>query len=278
MISRLHFGPWTIEGLSRATAATCLFIKELNILFDIGWCSPRLAGAPAVFITHLHLDHCTSLPFYAAYRSMIGIAPPKVYLPAENVQQITRIMDGYASLQGAKTLPCQFIGLKAGDEVKLKGNHWLRAYATNHSIPSLGYAIIEKRKKLLPQFNALSKEELIGLKHGGEEITELKKRIVLSYTGDTSKEGLIGKTEVLQAENLIAECTFLSEDHHENAGTTEHLHIRDLAELSVDMSCHRLLLTHFSLRYREAEIRRMIQETFPSDGRIAVQALLTKPE
>ena len=49
-------------------------------------------------------------------------------------------------------MPANLIGLKPGDEVELSRELVVKAFATKHTIPSLGYLVWERRKKLKPEY------------------------------------------------------------------------------------------------------------------------------
>ena len=49
-------------------------------------------------------------------------------------------------------MPVELIGLKPGDEVELSRELVVTAFPTRHTIPSLGFLVWERRKKLKPEY------------------------------------------------------------------------------------------------------------------------------
>src|SRR5215510_13055244 len=91
VISFRH-GGLTIEGYSRAAVQTYWRLPELKIGFDLGAQPWEFMGTPTWFVTHTHLDHVAALPVYVARRRMMRMEPPTIYLPAEAVEDVRRLL------------------------------------------------------------------------------------------------------------------------------------------------------------------------------------------
>lgn len=57
-------GGYSVEGLSVGGHETCVIVPELKSAFDIGRCPPKAVHQNFLFITHAHLDHIVSFPFF----------------------------------------------------------------------------------------------------------------------------------------------------------------------------------------------------------------------
>src|SRR5271165_7531217 len=91
VLSCQHAG-LTIEGYSRAAVQTYRRVPELKIGFDLGAHPWDFMGTPTWLLSHVHLDHVAALPVYVARRRMMKMEPPVIYLPAENVEDVRRLL------------------------------------------------------------------------------------------------------------------------------------------------------------------------------------------
>ena len=89
--------------------------------------------------------------------------PPTIYLPAEAVEDVRRLLLIMQRLDRGRMI-CEMHGVKPGDEIELARDHVVTAFATTHTIPSVGYVVWDRRYKL--------KEEFVGLP--GERIRDLR--------------------------------------------------------------------------------------------------------
>ena len=63
------------------------------------------------------------------------------------------------------------------------------AFATTHTIPSLGYVVWERRNKLKEEYHGLPGDKIRDLRLSGVEVTREVRTPLLAYTGDTSPGG-----------------------------------------------------------------------------------------
>src|SRR5918992_3753845 len=113
-----HHAGLTIEGYSRAAVQSYWRVPELKIGFDVGAQPWDFMGTPTWLITHTHLDHVAALPVYVARRRMMKMEPPTIYLPAEAVEPVERILKLFTRLDRGR-LPCQLLPIQPGDEIEL---------------------------------------------------------------------------------------------------------------------------------------------------------------
>ena len=89
--SLVHAG-LTIEGWSRAAVQSYWRIPELKLGFDLGAHPWDFMGTASWFLSHTHLDHVAALPVYVARRRMMKMEPPTIYLPAEAVEDVRKLL------------------------------------------------------------------------------------------------------------------------------------------------------------------------------------------
>src|SRR6516162_1238836 len=165
ILSCQHAG-LTIEGYSRAAVQTYWRIPELKIGFDLGAQPWDFMGTPTWFVTHTHLDHVAALPVYVARRRMMRMEPPTLYVPAQAVEDLRRLLLVMQRLDRGRMI-CNLNGVNAGDEVELSREHVVTAFATTHTIPSLGYVVWERRFNLTEEYHGLAGEQIRDLRQSG---------------------------------------------------------------------------------------------------------------
>ena len=79
-----------------------------------------------------------------------------------------------------------------GEELALSGGSGftVRPFVTTHSIPSQGYLVYSKRKKLRADLQGMPPEEIRAMRLGGKDVTETTEVPEIAYTGDTTIEFL----------------------------------------------------------------------------------------
>lgn len=254
---------YTIEGWSRAAVQTYWRINELKLNFDLGAQPWDFMGTPTCFISHTHLDHIAALPLYVSRRRMMKMEPPVIYLPQYAVDDCWKMLKSFVYLdRGA--MPCELEPLQDGDEIEI-GREWLvTALRTRHTIPSLGFLVEQRRQKLKPEFRELSGNEIRDLRLSGTEVTAETRIPVFAYTGDTSPAGLDDNPEMYQAKILITEMTFVAPNHRrDKIHKHGHMHLSDYRERADRFENEAIIASHFSTRYSDAQIRRLVDKQLP---------------
>src|SRR5262249_46319220 len=169
-------------------------------------------GTPNWFVSHTHLDHVAALPVYVARRRMMKMDPPTVYVPAESHDDVKKLMVIMHRLDRGRQL-AEGKPLAAGDEVELTRDHVITAVNTVHTIPSRGYIVWERRKKLKDEFVGLPGEKIKELRLSGVAITHEVRIPLVAYTGDTAPAGLDNNPAFFDAKILITEVSFIRASH-----------------------------------------------------------------
>ena len=146
-----HHAGLTIEGYSRAAVQSYWRIPELKIGFDLGAQPWDFMGTPTWLMTHTHLDHLAALPVYVARRRMMRMEPPTVYVPAEAVEDVRRLLLIMQRLDRGRMI-CTLNGLHAGDEIQLSRELVITAFATTHNRMNIlkTWLPVKRRRKALP--------------------------------------------------------------------------------------------------------------------------------
>jgi ribonuclease Z len=209
------------------------------------------------------LDHIAALPVYVARRRMMKMEPPRIYMPEEMIEPSQRILRLFTKLDRGR-MPCELIPLRPGEEVELNRELVVAAFATKHTVPSLGYLVWERRHKLMAQYQGLSGEQIRDIRLSGQEVTEEQRKPLLAYLGDTAPAGLDNCPAMYDAKILICEMTFVSPEHRkERIHKFGHMHLDDFVERRDRFKNELIVAAHLSTRYHASAVRRHVEKAFP---------------
>lgn len=232
------------------------FLLDGKILFDAGSLTNVLDERAQmkienIFITHAHLDHIKSIPFFAdniaiknsGHRvNIIGI-PPVLQTIKKNIL-ISSVWPDFTKIPHPSNAILNLVEIKPGESRKF-GSYTITPYEVNHSVPAVGYMIEDKNIKRL------------------------------FYTGDTGPtSGTWKKIGDKKIDSLIIEVSFPN-SMEGMAILTGHLTARLLRkELSkIKHMPERIYITHLKAQYFRvisSEIRKlnMTSVSLLSDGEI----------
>jgi ribonuclease Z len=259
----LYLPPYRVQGISVAGEQTVIQIPELDLAFDIGQCTRAVLSAPTIALSHAHMDHLGGLPYWFSQRYFQkiggethmpdkGDGKPRIPVGRcichpELEQHLRGMMRAWEPLERQKT-PFDIVPLAPNSDIEIKNNIMLRAIETRHTVPSLGYAVLERRSKLKEEFRDLPQEKLRELRSSGIDITRQMEIPLVAYTGDTSPGEFLVRDEFADAKVVISECTFFEPDHNDRARTGMHLHIDDIIRMLPVWKAEAIVLVHASRR------------------------------
>jgi ribonuclease Z len=243
----LYLPPYRIQGISVAGEASCVMVPELDVVFDMGICPRAALAAKFAAVSHGHMDHVGGLAYYCSQRRFQGMGTAKVVCDARLASSIQRMMAGYVDLEQQRT-PFELFPIEPDQQIEVKPNIYLRGFPTEHTSPSFGYVLIEKRSKLKPEYADFPQEKLRELKDRNIEITRTLEIPLVAYLGDTGPGPHLVRNDVRRAQVIITECTFFEPDHVERAKVGMHMHVNDVAEWLRVAECKHMVLTHVSRR------------------------------
>lgn len=255
----LYLPPFRVFGTSIAGEATTVGIPELDICFDLGICPRGMLAMKHVAISHGHMDHIGGLAYYCSQRYFQGMGEGTILCDARVAPAIEKMMAGYVDLERQNT-PYKLVPLKQGDEYMIKNNIFLRPFEVEHTVPTMGYSIVEKRSKLKEEFNGLPQEKLKELRDRGEQITRVLEVPLVAYLGDTAPGPWLVRDDVRKAQIAICECTFTEPEHAERAKVGMHMHAEAIAEWLRVLESQFLVLTHLSRRTNLGYARQRLTE------------------
>ena len=255
----------TIEGYSRAAVQTYWRIPELKIGFDMGGSPWSFMGTPTFFLSHAHLDHMAALPAFVARRRMMKMEPPTIYVPAKVKDSVERMLNSWQKLDRGRMI-CNLIGAEPGEEYELSREHVMTTFPTKHTVPSLGYVIWERRKKLKPEYQDLSGSEIRDIRLSGIEVSAEVRMPLVCYCGDTAPQGLDNCDAVYESKILITELTFFRPEHRkEKIHKFGHTHLDDIIDRADRFKNELIIFGHLSTRNHESQLRKAVEKRMPEE-------------
>ncbi len=248
-----------ITGYSVAGEETVVAVPQLDVCFDIGKAPDQLISVNNVLLTHGHMDHAAGLAYYLSHRKFCGQSPGTILAPANLIAPMRQIIDAWGRLDG-NTIPANLVPVNPGDEYAVKPNLIARVFPTKHSRGSVGFTVLEKRKKLKPEYAGLTGPQIVELKKQGIVIDHPLEIPIVSYLGDTQYVDFAQLPYVAQSKILIAECTFYIDEHAGRADAGRHMHIDEFARLVERMENEYIVVTHLTQRTSMAESKRILKE------------------
>ncbi|MGH3075190.1 MAG: ribonuclease Z [Gaiellales bacterium] len=236
-----------------------------------------LVDVDDVLITHCHADHVLGLPgMLKTFALRAREAPLRLYGPPG----LGELMNVLRPVIGRLTYKVEVQQLTAGDAVERDG-YRVHAFATDHRVSSVGYAIVEDERPGRFDINAarglgVPEGPMFGLLQHGEAVTldsgvtirpdtvvgEVRPGRTLVFSGDTRPcKGLF--QACVGADVLVHEATFLEEEA-ERAAETGHTTALQAGRLGREAGVRLLALTHISTRHPAREILAEARSEFPA--------------
>lgn len=274
-LARIEIDNLEIIGYSIAGEETVVAMPQLDVCFDIGKAPDQIIPINNVLLTHGHMDHAAGLAYYLSQRNFCGLSAGTILAPQNLLGPMRDIIDAWSKLDGSN-IPAKLVGVKPGDEYQIKPNLVARAFPTKHTNGSVGFAVIEKRKKLKPEYSGLSGPQIVELKKQGTEIDYQLEFPIVTYLGDTQYVDFSQLQYIVDSKILIAECTFYEGEHTDRAKAGRHMHVDELAMLLANLNNEHIVITHTTLRTPMHEIRRTLSKALPKDIYDRVTLLMSR--
>jgi ribonuclease Z len=264
-----------IIGYSVAGEETVVAMPQLDVCFDVGKAPDQIIHINNVLLTHGHMDHAAGIAYYLSQRNFCDMSAGTILAPKNLIKPIREIIDAWTQLDGNK-IPANLVGVKPGDEYKIKPNLIARVFPTKHSKGSVGFSVIEKRKKLKPEYSGLTSPQIVELKKQGVVIDYPLEFPIVTYLGDTQYVDFSQLKYIVESKILIAECTFYEGEHTGRAEAGRHMHIDEFTTLLKKLQNEHIVITHTTQRTPMREIRNILKKALPKEKYNRVILLMAK--
>lgn len=262
-VRRTTFRGMTVEGFSRAAMQTYWRIPEMKLGFDLGAQPWAFMGTPRWFVSHTHMDHLLALPAYVARRRMMKMEPPTIYLPEQAVDTVKQLLGVFSRLDHGR-LPCRLVGVRPGDELEISREIVITVTRSYHTIPSVGYLVWERRRRLKEEYQNLSELQIRDLAVSGAEVSREVRFPRVAYLGDSTPQGLDDNPKMYEADILIMEISFVARRHRsDKIHKFGHVHLDDVVNRRDRFRNGLIVASHFSTRYVDAEIENTVRRRLP---------------
>jgi len=215
---------------TQSRAVTCVMIttKDYDIMIDCGEASYlrwqkygyHWKNLKYIFITHMHPDHTGGLLPFLFYRKLYSIESSLTLIGPPNLEAY--LVDSFQHTGIKHNQDLHYINIAEHSEIKLDKGIRLHALEMEHKIPCWGYALEDKKRKLV---------------------------FITDTRSNTNAIKLANKADV-----LIHEATF---QHDQRDKALEHFHVTEIQAMEIADSAQvkRLILTHFSPRLTDSDVK-----------------------
>lgn len=277
--------PWIMSGYSRSAYRTGFFIHGLNIMLDAG---PQSFKKPDhIFITHCHGDHIAELPFTMIYEIANVESKMTLYCPAEAEIELRKYimqLHNTNSLKDTSSVTASYYNMVPINQEhtisRININKQLMEIETigaDHSVPTVIYGFSIVKDKLDSKYSLLSGKEIAQLKKAGEKVTIEVVDKKFSYVLDTSIKTVEENPQFLKYPVVIIECSLLMDDEYDLAEKKKHIHWLQLKPFIETNPDTLFVLTHFSMRYKDQEIKDFFDKIKANIGITNIHIWLTDP-
>jgi len=174
-----------------------------------------------ILITHMHPDHIGGLLPFLFYRKLHSIESPLIIIGPPNLKAYLTDSFQHTGINHNQDLHC--ISIADNSEMDIDKGISLRALEMEHKIPCWGYALKDDKRKLV-------------------------------FITDTLRNANTVKLSK-NADVLIHEATY---QHHHRDKALEHFHVTEIQamEIADAAEAKRLVLTHFSSRLKDDDVKK----------------------
>lgn len=261
-------------GHSVAGSKSCIMVPQFGIAFDYGFPSEIGISQEMVAVTHGHGDHIGALHLHAFERRMSRMSKPKYLLPDDCLRPFNDAHDAYKAMnrhsydkpEVVLTRQYDLIGSSesTADLIKIpKASYYIKAYPTIHGVPSVGYVVFDRRKKLKEEYRGLPGKKIGQLAKEGAQINHQVDVPIFGYTGDTTIQGVMQHQEFTNCQVLMMECTYIGLDERdtvEECQSRGHIHLDQIVQNWRSFNNEFIVLCHFSRRYKRQQILDQIEK------------------
>ena len=269
-------GTVRLQGFSLAGEENVITVPELNVGFDVGRAPREVVTMDCVCLSHGHMDHAAGLAYYFSQRNFQDMAPGTVLVQHKLVGPIQDLMRVWARIEGHLS-PHNVVGVDEDEDYEVRRGLLVRPFRVRHPGPTLGFSLIDVRKKLKPEYAELSGPQIVELKRAGKEIEYRLEVPKVAFCGDTEAGAFLDLDHVRNAEVIIMECTFFEPDHLDRARKGQHTHVQDLPAIMERLRNPHVVISHITRRTFMHEVKQTLQRILKPVDLERITILMDRP-
>jgi len=228
-----------------------------------------LNNLQAIFITHVHGDHCYGLPGLLASATMSGRTDSLTIIGSSHIREF--IEHTQTTTQLRLSYKINFIDVEKISHFYDVNDFAIEVVELSHRVPSFAYCFIEKNisgklntQKLKeqgiepgPVWQHLQRGKDVVLANGDklkskDYLLDARKPRKIIVAGDNDNPGLLAESSKT-ANVLIHEATYTAEVADKVGKGPQHSSAKMVAQFAMDCSISNLILTHFRPRYQKTD-------------------------
>lgn len=268
----------------RNQSAVFLRYENEGFLFDCGEGTQKqfkIKGIPLtkitkIFLTHWHGDHVFGLPGVIASLGKMDYAKPLLIVGPRGTKKHLEAM--FSAFEFERNFSIEVREVEEGIFLEVE-RYLVEALPLDHDVPTIGYRFVEKDirhidTKKIKKYNIPS-GPLLGKLASGEAIEHKSHKITpdeVTYIEKGKKVAIVTDTAFCNnaialasdADIVVAEATFGAK-LEEKSKAYKHMTGREAAQVASQAGAKKLILTHFSARYKETiEVEEDAKDVFPN--------------
>jgi ribonuclease Z len=278
----------TIAGFSISGLATYVQVPDLDAVFDLGECPLSAVPLRHVFLTHAHGDHSRCVLRHRALRGMLGIeGEATIFMPRTLVDPFLAVARAEARMEDVPdeefTAP-KIVGLDGVRDELVPLPHrkdlFVSAFPVKHRVPSLGYTLVERRRKLKAEHAGLAGPEIAALRKSGVEVSDVLDVPLVTFIGDCIGDSLLEEDHIWRSAVVILEATFVEPGEEAVAREKGHSHMSDIGRALRALLARgaalpeAIVLKHFSMKVTREQIDAALTREIPEAARDRVRLFL----
>ncbi len=278
------------KGYSKAKYSSWLYYSPYHTLFDAGEgintiLEEKIVAINNIILSHGHTDHYTGLinilmTKFGHFYSTGEFKELSIYYPAKDIAlaaYIGYIKNFYKLDNGNKDFKINWIEVEAGRvyDFNTRLDTYLETFSIEHTkdVVSIGYNIVERRRKLRPEYYNVPPESVKKLidERGRDNVIYIENKRTLTYCGDSINAPI---EKFKGTDILIHEATFLK---NEDRSGQLHSTIEEAFDTAVKSKTSRLIINHISTRYKYDEIKTEVYkmiEKYSTAGKIKIDYII----
>lgn len=253
-----------------ASKAWCLIDCGEGTQHQVLHTNLSLNNLSAIFITHVHGDHCYGLPGLLASASMSGRSEPLLIVGPAPIKRMLDAICEASDLRLSYPIVFKAIEDASGDLMDAPTSEFgVTGIALSHRVPCFAYAFSEKQVERKLDIDKLKRHGVPAgplwkqLHSGSDVLLEDGSRLAsqdfllpgrrgrkIVVAGDNDTPALL-RNACIDADVLVHESTYTMEVAQKVGPAPQHCAAQTIATFAQEVGLRNLVLTHFSARYQD---------------------------